>query len=90
MLIQSAPKIGPTHEGWIIAVTVPRIGTRNPLLLFFAVGHPDANHAENAVRAHMGGLHCKLETRLSVSSRALSQLGVRSGEVKPLGDGRHT
>ena len=86
MLNQSATKIGSIHAGWIIAVTVPRIGACNPLRLFFAVGYPDAIDAENVVRAHMGGLHCRLESRLSVSSRALAQLGVEAGEVRPLGD----
>ena len=86
MLNQSAPKIGSIHAVWIIAVTVPRIGAGNPLRLFFAVGHSDAINAEKAVRAHMGGLHCRLESRLSVSSRALTQMGVGAGEVRPLGD----
>ena len=86
MPIQLAPKIGPIHAGWIIAASVPRVGTSNPLRLFFAVGYPDATDAENVVRAHMGGLHCRLESRLSVSSRALAQLGVAAGEVRPLGD----
>ena len=90
MVIQSAPKIGPMHAGWIITVTVPRIGTCNPLRLFFAVSHREAVRAEKAVRAHMGGLYCKIESRLSVSSRALSQLGVRLGEVRALGDCGHT
>ena len=86
MPIQPAPKIGPIHAGWIIAVSVPRVGASNPLRLFFAVGHSDAINAEKAVRAHMGGLHCQLESKLSVSSRALAQLGVEAGEVRPLGD----
>lgn len=87
MLIQSTAKIGPTHAGWIITVTVPRIGACNPLRLYFAVSHREAIEAEKAVRMHIGGLHCKVVSRLSVSSRALSHLGVRSGEVRALGDG---
>jgi hypothetical protein len=86
MPIQRAPKIGSIHAGWIIAVSVPRVGASNPLRLFFAVGYSDAINAEKAVWAHMGGLHCQLESRLSLSSRALTQLGVAAGEVRPLGD----
>jgi hypothetical protein len=52
--------------------------------MLFAVSISDEQEAAAAVRKALGGLHCSIRVTCRFSSRALSQLDVRRGELKEL------
>jgi hypothetical protein len=75
--------LAPEQDGWLVEVSMPRLGGGEPGQMLFAAAIEDAPAAVAAVRRAIGGLRCEVEARCRLSPRALTQLTVRSGHVKP-------
>jgi hypothetical protein len=71
-------------NGWLVEVMVGGLHVTTPRQLLFAAAVEDAESAVQAVRSHIGGLHCTLEAKCRLAPRALAQLGVTTGTVAAL------
>jgi hypothetical protein len=72
----------PERDGWLVEVSMPRLGGGEPGQMLFAAAIEDAPAAVAAVRRAIGGLRCEVEAKCRLSPRALTQLTVRPGHVK--------
>jgi hypothetical protein len=79
---RSAP---PTEAGgWIVEVTVPVVGAKEPIQRLFAVGTADKNGAEQLARHVLASLHCLIKARVKLTPRALARLDVAEGGVEEI------
>jgi hypothetical protein len=76
--------------GWLVEVTftVEQDGAAQPQL--YVAGLCDPVAAVAAVRKSLAGLRCTIEPKCRFSPRALVDLGVRTGEVVPMGSRRRS
>jgi hypothetical protein len=75
-------------SGWIVNVSVPVVGAKEPSQRLFAVGADDSATAEGLTRQAVGNLHCRISARLRLSPRALASFEIGAGEIQemhPLG-----
>jgi len=63
---------------------MPRVHAGRPAQTVFAVAIEHESGAVDAVRRVLGGLHCRVDARCRLSSRALARLGVGPGEAKAI------
>lgn len=78
-----APIPMPSGNGWLVEMSMPRLHASEPVQRLFAVAIEDARAAVDAVRRTSGGLRCAIEAKCRLSPRALTQLAVSPGDVKP-------
>jgi len=69
------------RSGWIVGVSVPVVGAKEPMQRLFAVADDSAT-AERLTRQALGNLHCKVAARLRLSPRGLASFEVASGEIQ--------
>jgi hypothetical protein len=70
------------RAGWLVEVSMPRLHAKDAKQILFAAAIEDAQTAVDTVRHTIGGLHCSIEAKCRLSSRALSQLALTPGDVK--------
>lgn len=78
-----SPTLEPQPTGWLIEVSMPRLHAGEPAQMLFAAAIEDAPAAIDAVRRIIGGLYCAVQAKCRLSPRALAQMAVGSGTVKP-------
>jgi hypothetical protein len=70
--------------GWIVEVTVPVVGTKEPMQRLFAVGAAEGSQAELLMQRALGNLHCTVVARVKLTPRALACLDVVEGSVQEI------
>ena len=82
--IFSRPSIRVAPGGWIVEVTAPVVGAKEPMQRLFAVGVAEKNAAEVVMRDALGNLHCTIMARIRLTSRALASFDLADGRVKEI------
>lgn len=75
---------GTARSGWIVEVSVPVVGAKEPLQRLFAVGADDSSAAEHLTRQSLGNLHCRVAARIRLAPRALASFEVSDGEIQEI------
>jgi hypothetical protein len=70
--------------GWIVEVTVPTVGAKEPMQRLFAVAAAERTSAERLARDVLGNLHCAIQARVKLTPRALGHLKVADGDVQEI------